>query len=291
MPGPGSSRNRAARRARRPPFALHTWAMDGDEARPAGPEPVRAISKGLTEYAVLLSIGLVALSVVHIWAFAGYNSATSLAILTVVDRTAILLATAIVFVPLVLVQVIFQALLYPLNLWRRTTGSVLARSLLPFTLLLLGFVFFANVAAIFLLFLLPTAAYAAWARRRTGKGSGTAADDEKRTEGRLRSALLVGVVVPIAYVTLTLPWSPREELRTEVTTYTGYVIGANEGRHLVVLSDQKEAVWVAVEDVTARRLCSSSIPWWLDDLSRLFFGQAYDECSSDSRRDTPPAQK
>lgn len=247
------------------------------------------VSKWLTEYGVPLSLGVVALSVLHVWAFTGYNTPTTLAILPIVDRTALILATAVVFVPLALVSILGnQGLLFPLRLWRSSSRSPLATSVAILSLGAVLLVLIINTAAIVVVMLVVVTVVIACSQWRQRK-AGTAPVVRTPTEQTHRRVnILLPVVLPMAFIVLSTPWSPREELTTDDTIYTGYVIGADEGRYLTVIEDPKSAVWVAVEEVTTRRLCAYDSWWGFEPLPSLFLDNVYDDCLDDSLREIVP---
>lgn len=100
--------------------------------------------------------------------------------------------------------------------------------------------------------------------------------------------MLPAVLVPALFISLTAPWSPREEIQTRDELLTGYVIGADEGRHLVLLSDSKAALWVETSDIAERRLCGAAdITFLFRTVTGIFGDDKYDDCSTVSRRDIP----
>ncbi len=223
--------------------------------------------------AVIVSAALVLLALARVYFFTAFDLRTTLAILGVVDRTQLLLATVAAAAP----PFVASALLFaPLLPWRRGRKTPLQAALITALVVIALPIALATSSAAFLVLMLIFVAYLARDVRKRRKRP----QDDDGSDFAPPSALAALLVVWIA-LALARPWLPLEQLTLDQgKTMTGYVIGAEEDQYLVSLR-RSHVAWVAADEVKTRQLCTPKAPWPTQSVLRLLGAyRHYPACAS-----------
>jgi hypothetical protein len=228
----------------------------------------------ISEYALVFTIGLVGIALVRIWAFSNFDSATTLAVLSVVDRTSIILATVVVLVPsATFYLIITTGTLLPRIIWACVNHPdrvvALVAPLVGATLL---------VAVVSSASLFGFSLFALFVAVKFGVGR------LARTKGRPQTKPVVSLTAVIIALSVTLstsifsPWVPRELVIVQDGRHiTGYIVGAAERRSLVI-DESKHAIWVQSDQIVSRSLCAEYVSVAFEPLSQFLARNRYETC-------------
>jgi hypothetical protein len=243
----------------------------------------------LREHLALSVTGaLIILSVLHVYLFSLNDLTTSLAVLEVVDRTQLLIATG----ASALSFVAFAALWYRPSrrwLWRGnmfSEGEVEPSMLDRFvsaSAITIGLVLALRVVSPVLIVGLALFRLFIVIARRRAKSRGDLSDDGailvstprwQRYRGRF-ALLLVFLFV----LSMQEPWVPTEELRLSAgARAVGYVMGV-DGDQLLLVDRHRDARWISVADIKARRICGvDPDSWWARSVQELVLQPGYQTC-------------
>ncbi len=233
---------------------------------------------GLGDLAILVSVVLLALSLLSVYFFAGLDIPTALAILGVVDRTQLLLATTIVAVPPALggyllglvarrrLRVFKGVTKTPAKAVVTLLAVMIGSSMLLATVTLLGLVIFGGMVL----------AIGVLGRLLLGRGGSP--------PGRVSEAewfyILCLVVALTVLTAVGRAWTPTERLvLRQGEPFVGHVIGSDEGRQLLISRKNRRALWVPAENIVDRQIClTDKRSVWLSPLSRLLQRDQYPSC-------------
>lgn len=240
----------------------------------------RATTLAREHLALTISTGLVVVSVLHIAVVAKFDPQTVRTLLTVADRTQILLSTVtIVFVTTSAAAVVV--------FWRPAIRlyvkavdqsfpkqflAVFAGSLLVYGL--------ARLPVMFWIAITCSGLYVFFAKRRAKK-AGTLRDDgriEVSAEAGSWSTLSIAIVLStLVVVYLGEPWVAEENIKlTKNEAVTGFVMGS-EGPFTVLMVDD-EVRWVRTSSIVEREVCDNGDDDWLS--KRIRFGVTYPKCDN-----------
>lgn len=255
---------------------------DMDAAKETPSQVKRYLSRlpmSIGDAVVLGSLALVALSVLSIYWFSGFDLTTSLAILGVVDRTQVLLATVLsVAPPIIGVIVMLRGPGWVRRLFA-TGGSATEWATLGLVAGI-GFplmIFNTSLLVLGVLFLVPLLT-----ARRHSAVSGFSRSLRFTTADHhvIRGVMIAATVSLLLAVSLGRPWTPREEVTVDSDSapLVAYVIGAREGQHLFLIP-RHGARWIAGDDIEKRRICAPrQVSWYLRSLHEAIGPKRYKPC-------------
>lgn len=270
------------------------------DVRPEEPIlPPKATALAKTQLALLVSGALVALAVLRVFLFSRADLSTTLAILSAANRGLLLISTALSVAGYAVVATI----LFPMGrrAWRSwaAQGGLVGPRRAPTYAYGVAFVLGTGVAVpvaaslsvngiIAIAVLGACAAVVMLVRRRFPRLRETSSvvGDEAGVPLLRTSALIA--LLSLGLLALTAPWLPAEQLTTHGRLVTGWVIGAQTDRLLVVTVD-RQPVWVPVEDITDRVFCgtvNAPAEWPQMSISELV-GLDRDRCDWDPPPGSP----
>lgn len=230
----------------------------------------------LTEHlALVASAALVLLSVIRVYIFAALNPDVALTVLSVANRTQVLVSTLLnVIVTLTPFLVFFppvrqwlfagqkQGAPYPVKMRTALVWSLI----LPFVIATFSAMLVAGFGIAGTL-----AWFSRWRLRKRIQKDPDAAQKPSRFAGDRQwiAMLLLGSLL---FTTISKPWQPLEKLKlsSSDTPVIGYIIGEQAGKTLIV-DKQTKPIWTKSDDVTSRELCVKEQSWMSSSLTTLVF--------------------
>lgn len=227
---------------------------------------------------LLLSAMLVAVTLLHVLAVAGWDLPTALAVLDVADRTQVLLASAVIVAVVVGATTVFMQFRRVWPTYRRLIEGSTAQqgvAIIVFILVLSALPAIPVGAALLIVLIY---ALGEMLVRRASKRGRVSEDGRVLVSPESWSwfTLVAWMVTGLTLISiLSQPWVPFEEVSlSDDTSVTGYVIGQDGAMTLVL--DDGQAKWIKTDDVDARRICGRDQSWWQYSLSDI--GLDYKPC-------------
>lgn len=229
------------------------------------------------EVAILASAALVLLSVLRIYYFVSFDTAAALAVMSVANRTQILISTLltilIILGPLSLVfpptrrwmlagnypNAPFKAQLRTALVWVPFAPLIVSAMSLP---ILVG-LFIGSVIAWTV----------AWKKKRRGAHAGAGPSPS----GSGHTWIVVTFTAIVLANSLYTPWLPREAVIIEKREepIIGYVIG-DQGDKMLVFERSEGVHWVDNEIILNRDICANTAMWWSGSIATLLHGNGVD---------------
>lgn len=230
-------------------------------------KPKLNLSEILLEHVGLVVAGALGLiTVVHVWAFVGYDRTSALAALGVVDQPQLLLASVVILATTALPWFLFMASEW-IPFLRMNSGRPLAFRVVAYVVILAAVLAAVMTTSALLLACLVVGYGAVWIRKRRARRRGRLSDDGKILVSpdafEFGQGLLVSAIGALLVSQLSQPWMPKEELvlSGEDEPLVAWVIGADDQRALV-LPPGERVRWVPLEDINDRQVCWSK-GWWM----------------------------
>lgn len=244
-------------------------------------ETIRSFAK--THLALIASAALVAFSGLRVYFFSGFDLPRALTILSVANRTSILVSTFLYLLtaisPSLLVFNRTRAWLLAGNASRASVGLQLRTAVIwiPLGMMIFALATPLLAAAVVLGSVLGTILLRRWATKNR-KARDAAQNEQRPAEivgfpkwvGEIPWLLATVVGLGVAFSLLT-PWQAKESLSVASAdnSIVGYVIGEQAGQ-LLVVGEKKQLTWVSVDEITARGLCAATdLPWYSSRLTSL----------------------
>jgi hypothetical protein len=230
----------------------------------------------LKEHLALVASGaLVLLSVVRVYYFAALNPDVALTVLSVTNRTQVLVSTLLnVIVTLAPFVVFSQPLREWLfggyrtgaTYWVKLRTGLLWAPVMPviistFSATLLGAFVIGGILTWF----------SRWRLRKSIQRDPDASPKPSRFVWD-RQWLAMLALGSLLAVTISIPWQPLEKLKlaSSDSPVIGYIIGEQAGKTLIV-DKQRKPIWTKSDDVTGRELCVKEQSWMNSSVTTLVF--------------------
>jgi hypothetical protein len=237
--------------------------------------------------ALVLGLALVAFAVLRVYFVAGFDLATALAILAVVDRPQLLAATLLsaiaLLLPLMIVNPSIRKWILAGNRDGATFGAQLRSAVVGLPLF--------GVSAL----VLSVPLVAGWViaaggvllvRRRVRKRAAVLGPLSRRdsavragAEGWKGWVAAMGIGL-LTISSLNSPWLSQEALELKSSEIVaGRIVGEQAGMMLVLQRRGGSAVWVRSDEVESRRLCGPRVEWWSHSVAELLRAPSRPVCA------------
>lgn len=213
---------------------------------------------------LVASLVLVVIAALRVFYFSGPDVATALAIISVIDYPAILLASlTTLLAPALPIALFFFP---PVGNWmsagyaRNATSSERWRTAVVWSPLYILYSWAMTpsvMLALLFLFL-----YKFGASRKTSWSKNPRLSKLKKPGHFLWHSLPAAAVMLIVVPLLFRPWSPLEAIEMDVKheSTIGYVVGEQSGK-LLVIDREKMPSWIDADQVSTRSICAENIIW------------------------------
>lgn len=215
-------------------------------------------------FALAASASLVLLSVIRVYYFAGLSPDVALTVLSVANRTQVLVSTLLNGLVILAPLLIF---LGPLRKWllagNETGASLSAKMRTGIVWLPLAPIVAASLS-VSLLFGYTVGGLVAWlVVRRKRKKLASDPDAAGKKNNFVDKEWLLATIVGVAMMAmLSIPWQPLEKitLQSADKPVVGYVIGEQSGKTLII-EKLRQPLWTNSDDVKGRELCAKKDSW------------------------------
>ncbi|MBT2555632.1 hypothetical protein [Arthrobacter sp. ISL-5] len=202
-------------------------------------------------FALAASAALVLLSVVRVYYFSAFSPDVALTVLSVVNRTQVLVSTLLNFLAVFAPFLIF---IRPYRKWFFAGYNPGASTSVRM------------IAAVACLPLAPLLASALSPVALASIGAGVlivwAVSGEDRRRKELRRSVLALIATVATILMLILPWQPLEKitLQSADNPVVGYVMGEQAGKTLII-DRFRQPLWIKSDEVNGRELCAKKDTW------------------------------
>lgn len=223
--------------------------------------------------AVAGALGLV--TVLHVWAFVGYDRTSALAALGVVDQPQLLLASVVIVAITILPIFLLQTQTW-FPLLRMRSDKPLSLRVGAYVAVVTAVIAGVMSLSAFLLAILVAVYVTVGLRRRRARKEGRLTADGKiqvsRDNYEWSQAMLATSIGGLLLAQLTQSWVPTEKLTISGSEdpVVVWVLGADDDQ-LLVKPREGRVYWVPREDVSDREICWTSGSWlwrpttdWID---------------------------
>ncbi|MDQ0867904.1 hypothetical protein QFZ70_000377 [Arthrobacter sp. V1I9] len=223
--------------------------------------------------ALIASASLVLLSVIRVYYFAALNPDVALTVLSVANRTQVLVSTLL---NAIVTIAPFMLLIAPLRQWMlagNQTGAPFKDQLrtgivwVPLAPILLSTLSAALIAGYLLGGVLLWIAALRKRRKQEDKAVASKKASPYKGEGTWVLTTILGTTLMLTLIT---PWQPLEKITLENADkpLIGYVVGEQAGKTLI-LDKLRKPVWTDSEKVLGREMCAKEESWMNSSLATL----------------------